>query len=105
MIQLTSGDEEVQPQAPTAGIALDPSKAGYLMVVADPWAEVQVDGITVETTPFAYPLPLIPGVHYVELTHPNFDTVSREIIIEPQKTVRLIEKLAARKKNTKVKKK
>ncbi|MDJ0764124.1 MAG: serine/threonine-protein kinase [Myxococcota bacterium] len=102
IIQLTSKDAENKAQHPVVGIAVSPASAGYLQVVADPWAEVHIDGVHMETTPFAYPLPLAPGVHYVELVHPIFDTLSREIIIEPQKTVRLVEKLATKKKPTKV---
>jgi hypothetical protein len=97
VIQLTSPDAATPPPKSTAGIALAPSEAGYLEVLADPWAEVRVDGVHLETTPFARPLPLAPGVHYVELTHPIFDTVRREIVIEAQKTIKLNEKLAEEK--------
>ena len=98
VIQLTSPDAAPPPPKSTAGIALAPTEAGYLEVLADPWAEVRVDGVHLETTPFARPLPLAPGVHYVELTHPIFDTVRREIVVEAQKTIRLNEKLAKKKK-------
>ena len=97
VIQLTAPDAATPPPKSTAGIALAPSEAGYLEVVADPWAEVHVDGIHLETTPFATPLPLVPGVHYVELIHPVFNTLSREIVIKPQKTVKLTERLATNK--------
>jgi hypothetical protein len=97
VIQLTSPDAATPLPKPVAGIALAPSEAGYLEVLADPWAEVHVDGVNLETTPFAQPLPLAPGVHYVELVHPIFDTLRREIVIEPGKTIKLVEKLAAEK--------
>ena len=42
-----------------------------LLVVAEPWAHVFVDGEQVETTPFATPLLLSPGVRHVRLEHPN----------------------------------
>ena len=54
-------------------------------------------GVPVETTPFAAPIPLAPGVHYVKLVHPIFNSINREIIIEPRDTVRLVEKLATKK--------
>ncbi len=96
IIQLTSSDPTQTPANATAGIALAPSEAGYLKVIADPWAEVYVDGVHLETTPFARALPLVPGVHYVELKHPIFSTLSREVIIEQSKTVRIVERLATK---------
>jgi hypothetical protein len=96
IIQLTSS-EPITPSFRSAGNAsYTPAQNGYLEVVADPWAEVHVDGIRVETTPFANPIPLAPGVHYVKLVHPIFNTIKREIIIESKNTVRLVEKLATK---------
>lgn len=46
-------------------------EAGELRVVAHPWAHVFVDGQQRETTPFARPIRLSPGTHYVRLEHPN----------------------------------
>jgi serine/threonine-protein kinase len=94
VIQLaTTGEAPAAERAP-AGIALAPAKAGYLRVTADPWAEVHVDGMHLETTPFAQPLALSPGVHYVELVNPYFRTVSHEVVIDPGKTLELKETLA-----------
>ena len=97
VIQLAAPDAATPLPKSSLGMALLPSEAGYLEVVADPWAEVRVDGIYFETTPFSRALALAPGVHYVELTHPIFDKVSREIVVEAGKTVKLAEKLAAKK--------
>lgn len=47
------------------------AEAGELRVVAHPWAHVFVDGQQRETTPFARPIRLSPGTHYVRLEHPN----------------------------------
>jgi eukaryotic-like serine/threonine-protein kinase len=94
VIQLTSPDTMPRREIPAAGIAVAPSKAGYLKVVANPWAKVQVDGEYMETTPFAAPLPLPPGVHYVELIHPLFDNLVREVTIKAGETVELVEQLA-----------
>jgi hypothetical protein len=46
-------------------------EAAELRVVAHPWAHVFVDGQQRETTPFARPIRLSPGTHYVRLEHPN----------------------------------
>lgn len=97
IIQLTSTDTKPPRLESAAGIALAPAEAGYLKVVAAPWAQVYVDGIHLETTPFANSLPLSPGVHYIELKHPVLDTISREVVIQPGQTVKLIEELAMKK--------
>ena len=94
IIQLSSSDAIASKPSPTAGYVISPSEAGYLKVVANPWAQVHVDGKRVATTPLAMPLPLSPGVHYVELVHPVFDNLKREVIIKPGQTVELIEQLA-----------
>jgi serine/threonine-protein kinase len=95
VIQLASSDASVERPRPAAGGGtLDPAATGYLKVVARPWAEVRVDGVVVETTPFARALPLAAGVHYVELVNPYFRTVSREVRIEPGRTQTVVETLA-----------
>jgi len=57
--------------------------------VADPWALVVVDGQQVDTTPFARPIPLPPGVHYVRLEHPRAPVERRTVTLEPGETVLL----------------
>lgn len=47
------------------------AEAAELRVVAHPWAHVFVDGQQRETTPFARPLKLSPGTHYIRLEHPH----------------------------------
>jgi eukaryotic-like serine/threonine-protein kinase len=56
---------------------------GELLVVADPWAHVFVDGQKLETTPFATPLQLSAGIHHVRLEHPNAAAERREIELAP----------------------
>lgn len=56
---------------------------GELLVVAHPWAHVFVDGQKLETTPFATPLQLGPGVHHVRLEHPSALPERREIDLRP----------------------
>jgi serine/threonine-protein kinase len=49
------------------------------LVVADPWAYVFVDGEQLETTPFATPLRLAPGEHFVRLEHPQAPAERRRL--------------------------
>jgi serine/threonine-protein kinase len=56
---------------------------GYLRVLARPWAEISVDGITVDTTPTARPIPLAPGSHFVRLRNPSCITEDRTIQVAP----------------------
>ena len=93
LIQIGADDDLTPKPMNTAGFT-SPSEAGYLRVVATPWAKIRVDGQYMATTPFATPLPLSPGVHYVELIHPVFENLTREIIIEAGKTVKMVEHLA-----------
>ncbi|HVW26629.1 MAG TPA: serine/threonine-protein kinase [Polyangiaceae bacterium] len=68
---------------------LVPANAGYLRVVVDPWANVVVDGVAVETTPFAHSIPLSPGVHYVRLEHPKAPVERRTVTLAAGETVLL----------------
>ncbi len=96
-IQLTWPSAVTAPTvAASTGVALSPSEAGYLNVIADPWAEVHVDGVHFETTPFATPIALNPGVHYVKLVNPYFRSVTKEVVIESGKTIKLTERMAMR---------
>jgi hypothetical protein len=54
-----------------APLATPSQDAAELRVVAHPWAHVFVDGQQRETTPFARPIRLNPGTHYVRLEHPG----------------------------------
>ena len=67
-------------------LELMPDQAGGLRVLATPWAYVKVDGQEVETTPFARPIPLAPGTHYITLVHPDALPVEREVQILPNET-------------------
>ena len=63
--------------------------AGGLRVIATPWAYVKVDGQQVETTPFAKPISLAPGKHWVTLSHPEATPIEREITVVTGETVML----------------
>ncbi|MEZ4230519.1 MAG: serine/threonine-protein kinase [Polyangiaceae bacterium] len=95
VIQIISARDGSAPSVSQGSHALElrPSQAGYLRVVADPWAYVIVDGEKVETTPFAEPIPLSPGTHYVRLEHPAAPTERRTITLAPGESILLDVKL------------
>jgi serine/threonine-protein kinase len=70
-------------------LELSPANPGYLRVVAEPWAHVIVDGQKLETTPFARPIPLAAGIHYVRLEHPFAPTERRTVELSPGETILL----------------
>jgi len=90
-IQLLSGKAVGTAVAAQAGRRLEllPAGRAYLRVVAHPWAHVIVDGQEVETTPFARPIPLSAGSHYVRLEHPNAPVERRTIELTPGETLLL----------------
>ncbi|MGE0328850.1 MAG: serine/threonine protein kinase [Polyangiaceae bacterium] len=95
VIQVISAREGAIPSVTQGSHALElrPSDAGYLRVVADPWAYVIVDGEKVETTPFSEPIPLRPGTHYVRLEHPAAPTERRTITLASGESILLDVKL------------
>ncbi len=66
-----------------------PTDAAQLRVVAHPWAHVFVDGQQRETTPFARPILLTPGTHYVRLEHPAAPAERRTLSLAPGEAVLL----------------
>lgn len=86
-----AGGKSPGARAPRTGAHLEllPEHAGFLRVVADPWALVVVDGEQVDTTPFARAIPLAPGIHYVRLEHPHAKTERRTVALSPGETVLL----------------
>jgi serine/threonine-protein kinase len=67
-------------------LELAPASAGYLRVLATPWAEVWIDGQLVDVTPVARAIPLSPRTHYVTLVHPNAPVEKRTIAIASGET-------------------
>jgi hypothetical protein len=65
------------------------AEAAELRVVAHPWAHVFVDGQQRETTPFARPIRLSPGTHYVRLEHPNAVAERRTVSVAAGEAVLL----------------
>ncbi len=68
--------------APSTGV-LPPGQRARLLVVVEPWAHVFVDGEQLETTPFATPLELAPGVRHLRLEHPNAPAEHRRLELAP----------------------
>lgn len=95
VIQKLAGRFDIEQEAQThdASDPLTTDRAGFLQVVVDPWAEVYVDGKLLGITPFAEPLMLAPGVHYVKLENPHFQQATREVRIVRGETLRLETKL------------
>lgn len=71
------------PPPPLLG-ADEPGPPGLLSVLAEPWAEVYVDGQLVETTPFASALRLRPGRRFVELRNPSCQSLRQVLEVKPK---------------------
>jgi eukaryotic-like serine/threonine-protein kinase len=78
---LSSWLEAQHPRAAPAPQHWTSATGAELLVVADPWAYVFVDGEQLETTPFATPLRLAPGEHFVRLEHPHAPAEHRRIAL------------------------
>lgn len=86
--RLSPEQDRVEPTR--AGVLeLAPEEAGFLSCVVRPWAHVVVDGQRVATTPFAAPIPLRPGVHYVRFEHPKAKTEQRTLDVSPGQRITL----------------
>lgn len=66
-----------------------PGARGHLRVLAQPWAEVIVDGETIDTTPMARPITVAPGRHFVIFVHPNAPEEKRTVDVGAGQTVLL----------------
>lgn len=64
-----------------------PGARGYLRVLAQPWAEVVVDGEAIDTTPMARPIAVAPGRHFVTFVHPNAPEEKRTVNVVAGQTV------------------
>ncbi|MEO0108575.1 MAG: serine/threonine-protein kinase, partial [candidate division WOR-3 bacterium] len=74
------------PSAPTArAIQIDSPvttlRTARLRLVVLPWADVAIDGKDVGTTPIVAPLTLAQGRHTIELRHPDYPVLRREIVL------------------------
>ncbi len=85
--EVVASDSRTVRAAGSRPLELAPAQGGSLRVLATPWAEVAVDGQHVDTTPFARPIPLPPGPHFVTLTHPNARPENRQVMIRAGEVV------------------
>jgi serine/threonine-protein kinase len=85
-IQWSASGERNTLQAGARALELMPARQGFLRVLATPWAEVFVDGQRIDVTPFARPIPLGSGTHYVTLKHPNAPAEKRVVSISAGET-------------------
>ncbi|HRG99603.1 MAG TPA: serine/threonine-protein kinase, partial [Polyangiaceae bacterium] len=85
--EVVASDSRTVRAAGSRPLELAPAQGGSLRVLATPWAEVSVDGQHVDTTPFARPIPLPPGPHFVTLTHPNARPENRQVMIRAGEVV------------------
>jgi serine/threonine-protein kinase len=92
VIQATAGSSAAVPDTQDRG-AVIPVQAGYLKVVVDPWAEVYIDGQLVCMTPYAQPIALSPGPHFLKFQNPYYSVVDREVEIATGQTELLTVKL------------
>lgn len=86
VIELGLRDATRASAPPLAGAGEEEAR-GYLRVLANPWAEVLIDGELVDTTPIGRPLPVSPGRHYVTFRHPNAPDEKRSIDVASGQTV------------------
>jgi serine/threonine-protein kinase len=89
VIQQRAKKTEADNTAKQGPLQLMPAHAGFLRVVARPWAEVIVDGQRIDVTPFARPIPLAAGTHYVTLKHPSAGDERRVIKVTSGETIML----------------
>ncbi len=85
-IQLSDATVQDPFTKTSPGVAVDYKALGFVRVAAQPWAHVFVDGMRAATTPFARPLPLSPGTHYVRLENPYSEPVTQEVHVRPGHT-------------------
>jgi serine/threonine-protein kinase len=85
-VELADEGAREAAHAGEAPLELVPHEAAALRVLATPWADVAIDGEHVETTPFARPIPLVPGTHFVTLTHPDAPPEQRAIKLSAGET-------------------
>ena len=58
-------------------------------VIADPWAQVYVDGKLVTVTPTAERIMVAPGRHFIKLVNPHFEVSSSEVRVDQGQVVRV----------------
>ncbi len=67
----------------------------YLEIAVYPWGEIWMDGKPVDTTPLAAPLTLTPGLHELDIRHPQLGIRSSRLILTKGDTLRKVVNLLA----------
>jgi len=90
VLRLTYSEPAIEQQPePQQAVETSLTDAGFLRVIARPWAHVYVNGHKVATTPVARRFPLPPGRHFVRLQNPYFESQEQEVVIQTDETVTL----------------
>jgi predicted Ser/Thr protein kinase len=85
-IQASAGRFSHADENGAEGSSFSLARAGHLRVVAEPWADVFVDGELVVTTPTAARIPLMPGKHYLKLVNPFYQEQTLRVLIRAGET-------------------
>jgi eukaryotic-like serine/threonine-protein kinase len=80
--------QPIVPSAPPSSTPR-PVDPGLLQIAVRPWAEVEVDGRLLGTTPLDR-MSLPAGQHVVLLRHPSFEPFTRAVTIRPGELARLV---------------
>ncbi|MGH7492323.1 MAG: serine/threonine-protein kinase [bacterium] len=67
----------------------------YLDIAVHPWGEIWIDGRPVDTTPLAAPLTLTPGLHELDVRHPQLGIRSQRLVLAKGDTLRKVVNLLA----------
>ncbi len=91
-IQVLRDSETVPEPGPGAMddagvVAVGSRDRGIVRVVAQPWAEVYLDGELVDVTPIGRPILVLPGKHFITFRHPRAPDEQRAIKIAAGQTV------------------
>jgi serine/threonine-protein kinase len=84
MIALAVGVEVAERSGrPSRGAETASAAPGFVRVLAHPWAEIWIDGVSRDTTPVARPFELSAGRHTVVLKHPRAGDERKVIDVAP----------------------
>ncbi len=61
-----------------------------LFIIAKPWAEIYIDSVYQEETPLSKPIRVDPGIHFIELKNPNYETFSKSVNFKPAQEETLV---------------
>jgi PEGA domain len=85
-IQASAGRLSASVTIEEGGSPVSLSRAGYVRVIAEPWADVFIDGELAVTTPAAMRIPLQPGKHYVKFVNPFYADQTAEVVVRSGET-------------------